>query len=167
MSKRVLIHDDEQHTLEYHVRLLREDGYGVDFIEDDARAHRVMTGSDRGHALLVLDMMMPAPIGVPAIETESNNRTGRWFLREYRKACDVATPVLLYSRLGEQELLIAGWQAYEGWHFHGRGATPKPPTDEAERKQRLRDGFKVQVAAKKECDPHKFLRLVQEIIGRP
>lgn len=164
--KQVLIHDDEQTTLEYHVRILRDHGYAVDFIDDDARANRVMTGADRNHDLLVLDMMMPAPIGVPPMETESGNRTGRWFLREYRKACDVTTPVLLFSRLGHGELLVAGWQSYEGWRFHRDGSAPSEPRDDRDREQRLVEHFKVHLAPKASHDPHTFLDRVQSIIGR-
>lgn len=169
MPKRILIHDDEPHTLEYHARILRDHGYALDFIDDQKTAFKLMNG-DAGIGqcdLLILDMLMPVPDPKLAVEVEQGNRTGRWFLREYRKNCGDGVPVLLFSRLDLDELTVAGWQAYQSWRQQVQGAEKQDETLQSTMQKKLIDRFKVWVRAKNDTPPSDMPDVVKGIIGSP
>jgi two-component system OmpR family response regulator len=92
---KVLLLEDDQETRDHVVRVLREQGHVVDVADNGADA--IYLGTEGGHAVLVLDRMVPRVDGVGVLRT--------------LRAAGVQTPALFLTALGEVADRVEGLDA--------------------------------------------------------
>ena len=92
---KVLLLEDDPETREHVVRILREQGHVIDVAENGADA--IFLGTEGGHAVLILDRMVPRVDGVGVLRT--------------LRAAGVQTPALFLTALGEVADRVEGLEA--------------------------------------------------------
>lgn len=109
-KKVVLFIDDEPQPSRYYREALQERGYAVEYCRTAESGVSYLEKRAAEVDVIVLDMMMPTPKGVPTAETEDGQLTGVWLLKKCRDVIEAGRfPVLVLTnskRVALEALII-------------------------------------------------------------
>jgi DNA-binding response OmpR family regulator len=99
MGKRILIVEDEQAISNLYRIALTNAGYLANTIKDGQKALDHLANPDNSYDLILLDIMLPTISGIKILEQ----------IKQPSSPC-LATPVILLTNLGLEELVKKGMQ---------------------------------------------------------
>jgi CheY-like chemotaxis protein len=106
MKRNILFVDDEGWFAKPYVKELEID-FDVHFCEEVANGNLILQNRPE-IKLLILDVMMPTPAGVPTSATENDQSTGIWFLRQIQSiVISRPLPVVILTNRGKSVVIEA------------------------------------------------------------
>jgi CheY-like chemotaxis protein len=98
MARTLLFVDDETFFAQPYIDALRDAGFAITHKERASDALDYLTSQASNVDLLILDIMLPTPTGVPASATGDGLETGVWLLHQSQAAIlDAQIPVLVLT----------------------------------------------------------------------